>query len=409
MKRFVLIFVTAVAVAGVSVFAAYNVPNTTDNLKYGTTHTMASTVLNKKPVEMTTSPNVDMTGFELTKNSPSKLDLKCVDEYQEECYPNNVYHPKVLDMGEEGWNGYRYWVSYTPYPKGNDEFENPHVVASNDLINYSEIKFSQPVLLNYKKAVRFNSDSELVYNYDLHRMEIIWRYTDYDIDYASLLRSYSYDGDTWTEPEIFFETYDRIKEDMVSPAIVYEDHTYKVWYVNAYKVKYREFKDDKWSKIRMCNLPYENDAYTWHIDVIKNGDKYEILTCATTDKEDRKHMNLYYAKSKTNDALKWDTAKTVLRPTGNDADWDGNGLYRSTFMYSDGIYYVLYGGRNDAKDFGVGLLFGKDMYNLYGTNCDYVYDGANSAQKFWNFINHYKDLTSEPEVSEKGFKTEELE
>lgn len=65
----------------------------------------------------------------------------------------------------------------------------------------------------------------------------------------------------------------------------------------AYKVKYRELKDGKWSKIRMCKLPYENDAFTWHIDLIKNNDKYEILTCATEDKQDRKHMNLYYAKS----------------------------------------------------------------------------------------------------------------
>ena len=113
-------------------------------------------------------------------------------------------------------------------------------------------------------------------------------------------------------------------------------------------------------------------------------------------------MNLYYAKS--DDGLKFGTAKTVLRPTGYDADWDGNGLYRSTFMYSDGMYYVLYGGRNDAKNFGVGLLFGKDMYNLYGTNCDYVYDSVNSAQKFWNFIDQYKDFTGEPDIRKKGFK-----
>ena len=73
MKKFVLIFVTAVAVASVSVFAAYNLPENTDASKYETTHTMASTVINKKPAEFTTSPNVDMTGFELTKNSPSKL------------------------------------------------------------------------------------------------------------------------------------------------------------------------------------------------------------------------------------------------------------------------------------------------------------------------------------------------
>ena len=69
MKKFVLIFVTAVAVASVSVFAAYNLPENTDASKYETTHTMASTVINKKPAEFTTSPNVDMTGFELTKNS----------------------------------------------------------------------------------------------------------------------------------------------------------------------------------------------------------------------------------------------------------------------------------------------------------------------------------------------------
>lgn len=47
MKKFVLIFVTAVAVASVSVFAAYNLPENTDASKYENTHTMASTVINK--------------------------------------------------------------------------------------------------------------------------------------------------------------------------------------------------------------------------------------------------------------------------------------------------------------------------------------------------------------------------
>lgn len=46
-EKFVLIFVTAVAVASVSVFAAYNLPENTDASKYENTHTMASTVINK--------------------------------------------------------------------------------------------------------------------------------------------------------------------------------------------------------------------------------------------------------------------------------------------------------------------------------------------------------------------------
>lgn len=37
MKKFVLIFVTAVAVASVSVFAAYNLPENTDASKYENT------------------------------------------------------------------------------------------------------------------------------------------------------------------------------------------------------------------------------------------------------------------------------------------------------------------------------------------------------------------------------------
>ena len=47
MKKFFLIFVTAVLVASVSVFAAYNIPENTNNTKYETTHTMASTSLNR--------------------------------------------------------------------------------------------------------------------------------------------------------------------------------------------------------------------------------------------------------------------------------------------------------------------------------------------------------------------------
>ena len=54
----------------------------------------------------------------------------------------------------------------------------------------------------------------------------------------------------------------------------------------------------------------------------------------------------------------------------------------------------------------MGLLFGKDMYNLYGTNCDYINDGVNSAGKFWNFIDQYKDFSSESEISEEGFKVD---
>ena len=74
----------------------------------------------------------------LYTSSKSKLNLKSVYIGADSAYPNNAYHPKVVDMGKN-WNGYHYWLSYTPYPHGNDKYENPTIVGSNDIINYSEI------------------------------------------------------------------------------------------------------------------------------------------------------------------------------------------------------------------------------------------------------------------------------
>jgi len=42
-------------------------------------------------------------------------------------------HPAVLDFGSGGsWAGYRYWMAMTPYPGGNDYYENPSLLASSD-------------------------------------------------------------------------------------------------------------------------------------------------------------------------------------------------------------------------------------------------------------------------------------
>ena len=41
-------------------------------------------------------------------------------------------HPKILNFKEK-WNGYKYWLVYSPYPFANDKYENPWLVASNDL------------------------------------------------------------------------------------------------------------------------------------------------------------------------------------------------------------------------------------------------------------------------------------
>lgn len=45
---------------------------------------------------------------------------------------NQPTHPSVY-IFDEPWNGYKYWLAYSPYPEGNGEEENPCIAVSNDL------------------------------------------------------------------------------------------------------------------------------------------------------------------------------------------------------------------------------------------------------------------------------------
>lgn len=49
----------------------------------------------------------------------SKLDI--ISSYGDD----QAFHPKVLNF-EKPWNGYRYWMAYTPYPGADQRKENPH-------------------------------------------------------------------------------------------------------------------------------------------------------------------------------------------------------------------------------------------------------------------------------------------
>ena len=49
---------------------------------------------------------------------------------------NQPTHPAVIDMKRE-WNGYRYWMSYSPYPNADGAEENPCIGVSNDMIHWT--------------------------------------------------------------------------------------------------------------------------------------------------------------------------------------------------------------------------------------------------------------------------------
>lgn len=63
-------------------------------------------------------------------NTSSELRLNIETYYGGKNQPT---HPSVVSF-EKAWNGYKYWMAYSPFPNGNGDEENPCIAVSNDLL-----------------------------------------------------------------------------------------------------------------------------------------------------------------------------------------------------------------------------------------------------------------------------------
>lgn len=280
---------------------------------------------------------------------------------------NEAYHPKVISF-EEKWNGYKYWMTYSPFPKGNEKYENPWIVASNDLLNWEEPEgIKNPVEGTPKNFVAkkiYNSDPHIFYNSDTDTLGLVFRFVD-DVKHKAILYYMSSkDGVNWTDKVPLIET-NRTKNDIISPSIIYEDGIYKMWYVEGNRtIKYTESTDlYNWSKARVIKMSYYlKELTTWHLDVIHTEKGYEMVISAYKYWADRNSMNLYYSFSTDN--VNYSKAKTILRPSNN--GWDDKGIYRSSLLFENDMYYLFYSGQDVDQTRGIGLAYGKDIFDLKG-------------------------------------------
>ena len=318
-------------------------------------------------------------------NSKYKLELMSV--YGD----NEAYHPKVVAFDEE-WNHYRYWMSYTPYPDSDASKENPHIAASNDLVHWETPEgFQNPLDENVtnKNPNQYNSDSHLVINTDLNRLECYWRYVDDDANKAIVYRRCTTDGVHWTEKEVVIQSDNRKEKDFVSPAIIYEDGIYKVWYIDKGNiVKYAEAKDNEpWKDVKTIKMTYAEKLSSWHLDVIRTDLGYEMLMMAYTNIPERGKASLYHTTSEDNTT--WKECTKIISPKPKTRQWDNRGIYRSCMIKQDGIYYVFYSASNKKNIKGVGIMYGKDINHLNKVNIDYKND-KKAAEKFQRLIEKEK-------------------
>lgn len=274
-------------------------------------------------------------------------------------------HPKVLYF-ENGWNGYKFWMAHTPYPYENDDYENPCIAVSNDGTIWTDFPGLVNPLDSPDPALGYDSDTHLVMVNN--RLEIYWRYDNHTDGVITFYKRTSTDGLNWTSKQVVFTRNSNLS---VSPSIIFDDNKYKMWVLDGtlpyLDYDYYESVDGfSWTKLHTIKFTYENVA-GWHGDVIKTGDKYEILTMGINQVTGR--SDLYYMFSYDN--INYSNPLKILSSRNGSVYFDNAGVYRSTFVVVGKKYYLYYTPINTSKEYRIALTIGDNPLN-FGVNAQKV-------------------------------------
>lgn len=307
-------------------------------------------------------------------NAPTALTIPTYDSSGQAIHPDVVYFPS-------GWNGYTYWMAFTPYTNTNDQFENPSIVVSNDNSTW----IVPPGLTNpiaNTPANGYNADTELVYNDTTD--ELYMYYISYDqtvpINTVYFMFTKSSDGVTWTTPTSLLSwDLDLGPDNDRSQTIVKQGSNWYYWAQNndaTHKVVYRTSSDGiTWSAPTNIVFSTAPNPTLWHMSVnyIPAKNEYWMVYSAPTA-----GGNLYFAKS--TDRINWlYFGRPILNP-GTSGSWDDHTMYRPTFLYDSGtdIIRVWYSAKKATGQWGTGYTQ-KNYTDLVNYMNDWSGVGTNSA------------------------------
>ncbi|MCX5852799.1 MAG: hypothetical protein NT072_12245 [Deltaproteobacteria bacterium] len=207
---------------------------------------------------------------------------------------NQTVHPRVIlnDVGV-------YTMSITPYPFGDNRYENPCVYISQNGVNWSAPEgVSNPLALPEPNGWNYLSDSEVIYAHDVYWLYYRESIHRDNINIDRIYRIESEDLQRWTVPALLFET---PFGEVISPSIIgYKDyyHIYYVCFINS---------NSCLKRCVSCNGNFENEEILhvkgmpqgrmlWHIDVVDDGDLLRGLFVLSSGYSGL-NCDLFYAES----------------------------------------------------------------------------------------------------------------
>lgn len=319
-------------------------------------------------------------------------------------------HPSVLFFANK-FNGYKYWMAFTPYAYENESLENPCIVASDDGLSWVvPAGLSNPLAKTDNANNMHYSDTHLVHVDG--KLEIWYRKKLRGINPSQefIVRKISADGVTWSEEEVL---YSRLSgAELLCPVVIYADNKYCIWIDNYFnnKFEYFESADGKnWNKVRDINFPKHPLNYKpWHFDIKLTSAGYEMYYSASNG--DYNGITIAYAVSQDN--VTYNYVDDVIKKMPQNID--ETRTYRPCIVDSYGKRFLYYGGTNESNQWYIGLSTGRtnaptDFYGFDFTNMLPFYGQGFYGIKFPNGLDTPNIKTNEISIGTYGsIKEKEL-
>lgn len=293
------------------------------------------------------------------------LDIKTFDGL------NSPYHPSVV-YKQDGWYGYKYWMVETPFSARclpyRDRNECPSIHVSHNGIEWENItKLTNPIDdldIDGVENFDFFSDPHLFFRGNV--LECWYRLTKRhgnikDTSDCYLIRKTSEDGINWSEREVLVQLKSiqgaSLNHMVVSPAIIYRDGEYHMWFVDSESrvqrnLAYSHSIDGRvWSNRVICNF-VGSDSMPWHIDVqLIDGIFYLVNYDFST-------VSIW----KSSNGINFEFIRTLLAPSVPGSFYS-NALYRSCIVKTDNEFFVYFSSNNVFRTF-IGLMKGETIESL---------------------------------------------
>ena len=244
-------------------------------------------------------------------------------------------HPSVLYFKNK-WNGYRYWMAMTPYFQYNDKLENPEILVSNNGIDWIvPAGLTNPIEPSPAGAGNYNSDTELVYDYDKNVLWCVIRCTINGIQ--SIKAQSSLNGISWTAASTILTS---TTDYLLSPAIIYENGLFTMFWVGANipdvgarVLRYKTSNNmlSGWSATTNCTATFPTGRDLWHMSMRKINEEYHGFFHCGDPGSSTSNVELYFAVSTDN--LNYTVKQTPILRSGIPNNFDFSNAYRGSAVY----------------------------------------------------------------------------